>query len=379
MELCEPVDKTRVRFRGRTLIYFGGCDYFRLSRHPRVTQAIERGLKRWGLNVSASRATTGNHPLYKKLESSLGNYFRCEAAVCVGSGYLGNLVAAQAMAGEFSMALLDERAHPALRDAARALACPLRTFRHRDPGSMSRLLRKSEARPIVLTDGMFSHDGSIAPLREYLDALPQSGRILVDDAHGAGLLGPNGRGTPELSRVSRAQIIQTITLSKAFGIYGGAILGSRALTERIRDRSRAYIGSTPLPLPLTAAALVAVQILARDPSLRRQLERNCAYFDGHAPPSIRRGPTTPNPIFGLVPETTASVRQHHETLLKHGIFPSFIKYPGGPASGYFRFVLSSAHTRKQLDALAGALAIALRTKNQPRGGSAVCYLPELDE
>ena len=342
-------------------------------------QAIERGVKLWGLNVSASRATTGNHSLYEKLESNLSEYFRSEAAVCVGSGYLGNLAAAQAMAGEFSVALLDERAHPALRDAALALGCPVRTFRHRDPASMSRLLRKSEARPIVLTDGMFSHDGSIAPLREYLAALPKSGRIMVDDAHGAGLVGPNGRGTPALLRVPRARIIQTITLSKAFGVYGGAVLGSRDLADKIRDGSRAYIGSTPLPLPLTAAALVAVQILARDRSLRRRLERNCAYFAKHAPRSILRGPTTPNPIFGLVPQTTASVRHHHDTLRKNGIFPSFIKYPGGPASGYFRFVISSEHTRKQLDALAGALTITLRTKDQGRGGSAVCYLAELGE
>ena len=123
---------------------------------------------------------------------------------------------------------------------------------------------------MVLTDGMFSGDGSAAPLAEYLKILPKDALILVDDAHGAGVLGRTGKGAVEHAGVSRRRVIQTVTLSKAFGAYGGAILGTAKLRQRILDRSRMFVGSTPLPLPLANAALAGVRILQADKSLRPQ-------------------------------------------------------------------------------------------------------------
>ena len=128
---------------------------------------------------------------------------------------------------------------------------------------------------LVLTDGMFARDGSAAPLAEYLKVLPKDALILVDDAHGAGVLGRTGQGTLEHAGVSRRRIIQTVTLSKAFGAYGGAILGTARLRQRILDRSQMFVGSTPLPLPLANAALAGVRILKANPSLRRRLLRKC--------------------------------------------------------------------------------------------------------
>ena len=121
---------------------------------------------------------------------------------------------------------MDERAHPALLDAANQLNCPVLKFKHRDADDFARAVARCGrgARPMALTDGMFSHDGSVAPLRAYLKILPRDGLLLVDDAHGAGVLGKTGKGTPEFEKVSRRQIIQCITLSKAFGVYGGAVL-----------------------------------------------------------------------------------------------------------------------------------------------------------
>ena len=118
------------------------------------------------------------------------------------------MAVAQALAGEFTQVLLDEFAHGALRDAARMFACPTTSFRHRDAADLARQLAKAGPRPIVLTDGMFGHDGSVAPLRDYLKILPARGRLLVDDAHGAGILGATGKGTVELAGVDRRRIIQ---------------------------------------------------------------------------------------------------------------------------------------------------------------------------
>src|SRR5262249_35716031 len=152
-------------------------------------------------------------------------------------------------------------------------------FKHRDVTDFAQTLRHCGhgARPVVLTDGMFSRDGSIAPLRAYLKLLPRDGLIIVDDAHGGGTVGAQGGGGGEVEGVGRQRLVQCVTLSKAFGCYGGAVLGSKRLREQIATRSSLFIGSTPLPLPLAYAALVAVQIVKRDKSLRRRLNRNANF------------------------------------------------------------------------------------------------------
>ncbi|MGH7953980.1 MAG: aminotransferase class I/II-fold pyridoxal phosphate-dependent enzyme, partial [Limisphaerales bacterium] len=260
LESLQQVERTCVRWRGRKLIYFSGCDYFRLASHPAILKAADDGLKKFGLNVAASRLTTGHHKIYELLERQLAEFFGAQDALLVPNGYMTGIIVAQALAGNFSHALVDERAHPALLDAANQFDCPILKFKHRDAGDLARAIKVAQAsclfkqagslrhyRPIVLTDGMFSHDGSVAPLKNYLKCVPRDGMILMDDAHGAGVLGKTGKGAPEFENVSRRQIIQCVTLSKAFGVFGGVILGMRDLREKILSRSRAFIGSTPLP------------------------------------------------------------------------------------------------------------------------------------
>src|SRR6266481_2115889 len=210
----QQVERTYVRFGKRKLSYFGGCDYFRLASHPKVIAALHNGADRYGLNVAASRLTTGNHALYYKLEDELAAFFAVESATLISGGYLANLVVAQALAGNFSHVLIDEKAHPSLNDAARFLDCPTIRFKHADLDDVAASVRRfgQGAKLILLTDGMFSNDGSTAPLREYLKILPKDAWILVDDAHGAGVLGVTGKGTLEYAGVNRERIIQTIAL-----------------------------------------------------------------------------------------------------------------------------------------------------------------------
>jgi 7-keto-8-aminopelargonate synthetase-like enzyme len=352
----QQVDRTYVRHQGRKLSYFAGCDYFRLASHPEVLEAAATGLERFGLNVSASRMTTGNHPLYEQLERSIAFFFGAPTATLASNGYAPNLMVAQALAGQFSHALIDERAHGCLTDAAQLLDCPVVKFRHRDATDLARIVQRlGNISPLVLTDGMFSHDGSIAPLKEYLAALPAGGMILLDDAHGAGVLGKTGRGTPELAGISTKRIIQTITLSKGFGVYGGAVLGPRQLRSSILAKSRMFVGNTPLPLPLASAAIKSIAILKSDKKLRARLAQNTAWLKGelkrHGLPVME----TPSPIFALVPQSAKEAERVKKRLLTRGIYPPFIKYPGGPESGYFRFAISSEHTAKQLDNLVKAL------------------------
>jgi 7-keto-8-aminopelargonate synthetase-like enzyme len=345
----QQINRTYVRWKNRVYSYFGGCDYFRLAGHRRVTTAARAGMRQFGLNVAASRLTTGNHPVYEELETALADFFDIPAATLVPSGYAAAAIAAQALEGKFSRVLIDEKAHASLHDASRQFRCLVEPFPHRDAASLARLLARGGAqdKPIVLTDGLFVHSGEVAPLVQYLESLPAHGMILVDDAHAAGILGEKGRGTAEYLGVSRERIIQTLSLSKAFGAFGGAILGPRALKEKIFRGSPMFAGSTPLPPPLAAAAIVALDMVRNDPGLRQRLERNCQ--------RVRTGlreqgfPVTsvPSPIIVFHP-TVAEAGAMRERLLARKILPCFTEYPGAPGQGYLRFAISSEHSEEQL-------------------------------
>ena len=363
-EPLQLVGTNEVRWRNRTLVYFSGCDYFRLSRHPKVALATRAALAKNGLNVAASRLTTGNHEIYAQLETELAAFFDAESALILSDGYLAPMAVAQALAGEFSHAFIDEFSHVALRDATTMLNCPVKTVKHRDVSALARALSKCGpgARPVILTDGMFAHDGSVAPLTEYLKILPSQGRILVDDAHGAGVLGATGKGSLEHEGVSRERIIQCATLSKAFGAYGGVVLGTRALRKQILARSHLFAGTTPLPLPLAGAAIAALRLLRSEPARRKKLSRSVAYFRSQLSGSGWKIPETPGPIVRLPlmgPKAAADLKRR---LLTAGIYPPFLKYGQTSAAGFFRFVISSEHTRAQLDRLASVLATIFKSR-----------------
>ena len=380
MPLSEPlqqVGRTLVRYRGRTLIYFGGCDYFRLSSHPKVLEALRKGAGKFGLNVAASRSTTGNHTLFGKLESELARFFSVPGAALLSNGYATNLAFTQTFTGHFSHALIDDRSHGSLQDSTAFLRCSVIPFRHRNPEDLQRRLGRCDrsARPLVMTDGMFAHDGSIAPLDSYLSMMPRQGTLLVDDAHGAGTLGASGKGTPEACGVTDKRIVQTISLSKAFGVYGGAVLGASAVIDGIKERSRVFNGNTPLPLPLANAALAAVRIVKRDRSIRNRLQANADYIRAtlrasnpkgvasaaevplrlSSKPAARALRREASPLISFTPRDKVHASRISKCLLDAGIFPTLIHYAGGPGSGYFRFAISSEHTAEQLDRLAEAL------------------------
>ncbi len=357
-EALEFLGDNEVRWRGRTLVYFSGCDYFRLARNSQVVAAVISSLKENGLNVAASRKTTGNHKIYAELENELAKFFGTETALLFPDGYFAPIAVTQTFAGEFTHALADEFAHGALLDAARMLDCPLQKFRHHDAADLQKFIAKcgKNSRPIILTDGMFAHDGSTAPLREYLKILPRNGMILVDDAHGAGVLGSTGKGTLELEKVGRQRIVQCVTLSKAFGVYGGAVLATRALREKILARSCVFVGTTPLPPPLAGAAIASIKILRREPVRRKRMFQNLSYVRTQLRAAGWETSETPGPIIRLPAMNEAAVRDLQKRFLAAGIYPPFLKYVGASAQGFFRLIISSEHTRAQLDRLIGVLA-----------------------
>jgi 8-amino-7-oxononanoate synthase len=349
-EPLEQVDRVFVRHAGRKLLYFGGCDYYRLSSDIKILTALQTALHKYGLSTAASRKTTGNHRLYEKLEQDLAKFFGAPRAVLLSSGYLANIAFAQALRGRCERILLDERSHDSLREAARIVGCPVIEFAHRDPKDIERRLRGagSGTQRVVATDGVFAFNGSLAPLKAYRAAAGPRVLFWVDDAHAAGVLGAKGRGSIEQAGIAQRNVVQTVTFSKAFGVYGGAVLCSEAWRDALVAQSSAVSGNTPLPLPLAAATQTALGLIT--PPLRAKLFENVKLFWR----SLGRiAPRELNPIMAFVGPKSLS-RQ----LLAAGIYPSLIKYPGGPADGFFRFALSSEHTAAQVGLLADTLRAA---------------------
>jgi 8-amino-7-oxononanoate synthase len=343
---------------GRELIVFAGCDYLSLSHHPRVLAALESGLREFGLSSAASRETTGNTVAHDELEQDLARFLGMEAALLTPDGYLSNLIAAQGLPDAIGTVLIDRECHVSLRDALAATARRVAEYPLADAASARSLAGEVAGAPLAIaTDGVFPVLCALAPLRELLAPLPADGLLIVDDSHGTGVLGKRGRGSVELAELFDPRIVITGTLSKALGCFGGFVAGSRSFVERTRERSRAYVGSTPIPPALARAASEALRIVDEEPDRRvrlveiGELLREVLTSAGH------RVPPVPLPVFTLKP-IQQDVRWWNEAFLEAGLLVPLVRYPDGMGD-YFRIALRADHSAEQVERLVHALAKVL--------------------
>ncbi len=346
------VDRDYVIFEGRRLLYLGGIDYHRLSSEPEVLKALARAALEHGISPTGSRTTVGNHFLYLELERKLAEFFQTEATALLSGGYLANTALLQAIAEEYDIFFLDEAAHSSLVDAARIFGKQTVYFSHLETQSLEENLRqhlKGKSKPLILTDGVFPARGEIPPLDQYVEiAKRYEARIVIDDAHALAVVGEKGLGSWEEKRADREFIFQTGTLSKGFGVFGGVIPGKSPLISQIQKKSSAFIGATGIPLPLAAAAIKSVDLLSANRgkivTLRRrslELKKKLQSLGFDLPPS-------PAPIFSITFHDEVRNKRLHQVLLENGIFPPFINYPGAPAGGHFRFIITSNTTDEQI-------------------------------
>lgn len=363
------VGQTGVLFEGQELTFFGGNDYHRLSRHPDVLRAMMEAAECYGLSTSGSRATTGNHPLYRQLEAKLATFFGSQSAAVLPAGYMSNAALLQTIASEFTVLLVDEAAHPSLREAASQSGLRRVMFRHYDPDDLASRCADALShhdRPLLLTDGIAPNTGNPAPLAAFLDVLrPWNGRLHVDDCHGMGVVGVTGKGSWEAANIPRELVYQAGTLSKAFGGFGGVVVGTNALIQSLQTRSMPFIGGTPFPLPVAAAALRAVELLSAEPEQITRLARRVRDFKTFL--RAQGFPTSAGtaPICSVTFFEEARNNVLYQLLLASGIYPSFINYPGCPPGGHFRFTLSGAHTEEQLEALRAVIETCVRRYGPP--------------
>jgi 7-keto-8-aminopelargonate synthetase-like enzyme len=353
------VDRTKVVRDGKTYVFFGGTDYHRMGSHPEVLRAFQEAAATEGLDCAGSRVTTGNYSLLVQLERKTAEFLgRDEAAACSG-GYLSNTVALEAFRDDFQRFFIYAGAHASVATPAEGLpGHELHPFR--DPEDLVRQLKlklRPGEKPLVLTDGVVSGNGLIPPLGAYWEAVRDlGGKLLVDDAHGLGVVGPTGKGSPEELGLPPEACLLTGTYSKGFGVFGGLVAGDRGLLEKVIKRSRAFVGATPMPPPVTAAALRAIGILQEHPELITRLRSRTLRMREHLaglgfPPS-----TSTAPIFSVTYGDEARNARLGAILEQDGLFPTFINYPGCPPGGHFRFTLSSAHTDGEVERLMRAIA-----------------------
>src|SRR5881628_1841442 len=321
-----------VELDGRRILLFSSNNYLDLATHPRVTEAAINAIRRYGVGAGASRLVSGSLRPHRELEERLAAFKRVEAALVFPTGYQASLI-----------------------DACRLCDAPLRVYRHRDHAQLTRLLQRGRApRPaLVVTDGVFSMDGDLAPLPE-LDKVAEyvGATVVVDDAHGTGVMGATGRGTVEHFGLEGQPLLQMGTLSKALGGLGGFVAGSRDLIEYLVNRARAFIYTTALPPAQAAAAIAALDVIEDEPErrerlwvLRRRLHDGArqAGFDT----LDSRSPIIPL----LIGDAEATLRLS-ETLLSHGIYVPAIRPPTVPAgTSRIRLSVTAGHTPAQIDHL----------------------------
>ena len=278
----ERLGPVEVKRRGKRLISFSCNDYLNLSQHQAIKAAAVEATEKYGVGAGASRLVTGNHPLFAELEAKLAKLKGAEAACVFGSGYLANTGIIPALAGVDDMVVVDKLSHACIFAGAKLTGGALHVFRHNDTGHLGEILaahRADHPRALIVTDGVFSMDGDLAPIGELADiAAEHDAWLMTDDAHGLGVVGcGRGSGTVNLPSSKRSSgfaqagggqgrvPLQMGTLSKAIGGYGGYLCASQSVIDLIRTRCRTLFYSTGLPPGVVAAAIAALELIESDP------------------------------------------------------------------------------------------------------------------
>jgi len=354
------IDSTHVRMGRRRLVYFGGTGYLGLAFHPDVRAAMAKAAATGFLQSGASRATTGEQPTYRRVERRLARFFKVDEALLVSAGYLAPMAVVHGIRDGITHVLLEEGAHACVQDAALLAGRPVRQFRADEVDSLAGCLHELPAtsRPLVACDGTRGLGGGVSPADHYLRALPARGWLLVDDAHGAGAVGPGGRGACALMKLNDPRVIQTVSLAKAFGVAGGAILGDRRRLAGIRGRASSFIGTTAPLLPAMAALEEAVDVISRSVLVPRLQENARRLYEG-LPRRREVLSDACTPIAGVYPANRRQASRLHRTLQAAGIFPSFIEYLNTPPGGFLRLAVQAGHTVEEVQQLTQAVVEGL--------------------
>jgi len=340
---------------GRKVLNMCSNNYLGFANEPRLKEAAKRAIDEWGVGPGAVRTIAGTLKIHEELEKALAEFKKVEAVLFLQTGFIANQAVIPAIVGAGDAILSDELNHASIIDGVRLSKADRYIWKHRDVKDLEEKLKeateKGARRKLIITDGVFSMDGDLAPLPEIVElAEKYDAMVMVDDAHGEGVLGEAGRGIVDHFGLHGKVDIEIGTLSKAFGVVGGYVAGKKELIDYLKQKARPFLFSTPLSPADTAASLEAVKILMESGDRVKKLWDNARYFKENMKKlgfdlGVSETPITPVMLYDAKVATEFSKR-----LLEEGVFAQAIGYPTVPkGKARIRVMISAVHTKEDLD------------------------------
>jgi glycine C-acetyltransferase len=342
----------RITVEGKRVLNLCSNNYLGFSNNPTVKSASQKAVETYGVGPAAVRPIAGTTTLHRQLEQKLAAFKGVESVLSFQSGFCANLAVIPAIAGEGDVVLSDELNHASIIDGCRLSKAKIIRYEHCNLKDLQTKLssEKNARRKLIITDGVFSMEGDIAPLPEIVEIAENFGAIImVDDAHGEGVLGRSGRGIVDHCNLHGRVDIEVGTLSKAFGVVGGYIAGSKKITDYLAQKGRPFLFSSAVTAADVAACIAAVDILTTSDTLVKQLRENAAFFQE----KMRRigfdlG-RTKTPITPVIIGDAKIAKEFSQKLFREGIFAQAIGYPTVPmGSARIRVMLSAVHSQDDL-------------------------------
>lgn len=339
---------------GKKVLNFCSNNYLGLANHPKLREAAHAAIKKYGVGPAAVRTIAGTMDLHNELEERVAKFKRAEAAVTFQSGFAANLGTIQALVGKKDVIFSDELNHASIIDGCRLSGARIVRYTHCDPIHLEQVIKENEdtyEKAIIITDGVFSMDGDIAPL-DRLQEISEGYDILlaVDDAHGEGVLGKGGRGIVDHFNLHGKVDIEIGTFSKAFGVIGGVVSGNAVIIDWLKQRGRPFLFSSAMTPPDVAACIAAVDILESSTEYVDKLWKNAEYFKSEMSKNGFDIGHSATPITPIMLGDAPLAQKMSKDLFENGIFATPIGYPTVPkGKARIRVMISAAHNQEDLD------------------------------
>jgi len=343
----------RTLINKRPCILLSSNNYLGLTEHPQVKRGAIAALEKWGTGAGGSRLTTGNYELFRELEEEIASFKHTEAALIFNTGYMANLGIISALTDEKDVIISDELNHASIIDGCHLTSADRKVYAHKDMNNLEVILQKTQdyRRRLIVSDGVFSMDGDIAPLPEMVFLAEKYNAILmVDDAHATGVLGKTGSGSAEHFGLINRIPVQMGTLSKAIGSAGAYVAGSRSLINYLKNRARSFIFSTALPPAAIGASLAAIKLIRKQPSILQKLWHNTSYLRNGLQNLGYNLLAQETPILPIFIGDEAKTMEMANGLQEKGVFAPGIRQPTvPPGKGRIRVTVMATHTKADLD------------------------------
>ena len=375
MRLLGSIQSARMHVDGRAVVHFASSNYLDLAHHPDVVEAAVDAARSHGCAAGGSRLICGNSELHESLEADLAAFLGVQSALVFSTGYMANVGVLSALTRPGDIVVSDALNHASIVDGCRLARADVRIFPHGDVDALARILPivadtavRERRRVLLAVDGVYSMDGDVAPLPAITTLARRYGAIVVlDDAHGCGVLGTHGRGAAELLGAEDGIDAYVGTLGKAFGSFGAFVAGSSRLRDLLVNTARTFVFTCALSPPQVAAAHASLRVVQTEPERRKRLLTNASRLRAQlASYGIASGRSTTQIVPVIVGENTPTM-QLSERLLERGYFAQGIRHPSVPqGSARLRITLMETHDAHEIDGLAAALAEELpRALQQP--------------